>query len=87
MVQGGTWCVVNKMPLFHVNYSPDTSLTKIGLGSRIFSTVEPPSSQAKQQWLSSAERLGYISERVQQQTDIEKKVDLANEINEKQKNI
>jgi len=73
--------------LFHVNYSPDTSLTKIGLGSRIFSTVEPPSSQAKQQWLSSAERLGYISERVQQQTDIEKKVDLANEINEKQKNI
>ncbi|TYF90401.1 hypothetical protein DJ536_22755 [Enterobacter hormaechei] len=35
--------------------------------------------------MSSAERLGYISERVQQQTDIEKKVDLANEINEKQK--
>ena len=46
MVQGGTWCEVNKMPLFHVNYSPDTSLTKIGLGSRVFSTVEPPSPQA-----------------------------------------
>lgn len=85
MVQGGTWCVVNKMPLFHVKYSPDTSLTKIGLGTRVFSTVEPPNSQAKQQWLSSAERLGYISERAQQQIDINNKIDLANEIDKKQK--
>lgn len=85
MVQGDTWCVANQMPLFHVIYTPDTSITSVGLGSDHFSTIEPLSSQSEQQWLSTAEKLGYISERVQRKIEIDKKISFANEQDERKK--
>lgn len=79
MKQGGTWCVVGDSPLFHVDYSPDTSMVSTGLGSDNFSTVEPPETLSGKQWLNTAEKLGYISARVQHNIDVDKEIEASKE--------
>lgn len=79
MIQGDSWCQVNKEPLFHVNYGSDTSKGVWGVPSQVFFTVEKSSLQTRQQWLASAEHLGFISERVQQRIDMDKKISLEKE--------
>lgn len=69
MTQGDLWCRVNKEPLFYVNYGSKNS--RLGLSSQNFFSVERSGSQTKQQWIDSAERLGFISERIQQQKELD----------------
>lgn len=76
MIQGNSWCQVNKEPLFNVNYGSDTSRRVWGVSSEPFSSVEQSNLQTRQQWLDSAERLGFISERVQQRIDLDKEISL-----------
>lgn len=76
MIQGNSWCQVNKEPLFNINYGSDTSRRVWGVSSEPFSSVEQSNLQTRQQWLDSAERLGFISERVQQRIDLDKEISL-----------
>ncbi|HGJ6155516.1 TPA: hypothetical protein ACJXLV_001911, partial [Salmonella enterica subsp. enterica serovar Give] len=62
IVQGGRWCKVNGEPLFYINYGYDGK--HYGVPKENFMVVEQGSSQGRQQWLSAAERLGFLSKRV-----------------------
>lgn len=77
IVQGGSWCKVNGEPLFYINYGYDGK--HYGVPKENFMVVEQGSSQGKLQWLSTAERLGFLSKRVLLQQKLE------NEINAKKR--
>ncbi|ENH4709277.1 hypothetical protein ABV636_004775 [Salmonella enterica] len=65
IVQGGRWCKVNGEPLFYISYGYDGK--HYGVPQENFMVVEQGNFQEKQQWLNAAERLGFLSKRVQLQ--------------------
>lgn len=85
IVQGGRWCKVNGEPLFHINYGYDGK--HYGVPKENFMVVEQGSFQGRQQWLSAAERLGFLSKRVQLQQKLEDEINAKKEAAELQRKI
>lgn len=85
IVQGGRWCKVNGEPLFHINYGNDGK--HYGVPKENFMVVEQGSFQGRQQWLSAAERLGFLSKRVQLQQKLEDEINAKKEAAELQRKI
>lgn len=85
IVQGGSWCKVNGEPLFYINYGYDGK--HYGVPKENFMVVEQGSSQGKLQWLSTAERLGFLSKRVLLQQKLENEINAKKEAAELQLKI
>ncbi|EEQ8018180.1 hypothetical protein GJM58_003763 [Escherichia coli] len=85
IVQGGSWCKVNGEPLFYINYGYDGK--HYGVPKENFMVVEQGSSQGKLQWLSTAERLGFLSKRVLLQQKLENEINAKKEATELQLKI
>ncbi|EPJ2545235.1 hypothetical protein ACTGQE_003730 [Escherichia albertii] len=83
MVQGGRWCKVNDEPLFYINYDYDGK--HYSVSKENFMAVEQGSVQGRQQWLSVAERLGFLSKRVLLQQKLENEINAKKEAAELQR--
>ncbi|HBD0336956.1 TPA: hypothetical protein KGE85_004391 [Escherichia coli] len=82
MVQEGRWCKVNGEPLFYVDYGSNWK----HYGEN-FMAVEQGSFQGRQQWLNAAERLGFLSKRVQLQQKLEDEINAKKEAAELQRKM
>ncbi|WP_228084744.1 MULTISPECIES: hypothetical protein [Enterobacteriaceae] len=82
MVQGGRWCKVNGDPLFYIDYGSNWR----HYGETVMA-VEQGSFQGRQQWLSAAERLGFLSKRVLLQQKLENEFNAKKEAAELQRKM